>query len=218
MQFHLKHPVKIRNTETKDIQFLLVPKVTSDKDSDKIRKTSSGRNKDLKRRNKELKKFVHKVQETQSAVKTGLPYICVKFQALHEFKFDAAYLPTGAPTICALTRYNLVVLKEAPYLVVRLRDIQIVNLARVGLDEIEMTVVFRDLERDVLQLGSIPLEFLAGIKDRLNRKDVKYYVNNLRPNWSDIVTQIRECPETFIAKGGWDIFEDSITLGYYPPV
>ncbi|RZC72179.1 hypothetical protein C5167_035383 [Papaver somniferum] len=163
MQFHLKHPIKIRNTETKDIQFLLVPK------------------------------------------------------ALDEFQFDAAYLPTGAPTICALTRNNLVVLKEAPYLVVWLWHIQIVNLACFG-DRIDMTVVFKVLERDVLQLGSIPLEFLAGIKYHLNRKNVKYYVNNLRPNWKELVSEVRERPEMFIAKGGWDIFEDSLTLAYYPRV
>ncbi|RZC92962.1 hypothetical protein C5167_036207 [Papaver somniferum] len=217
MQFHLKHPVKIRNTETKDIQFCLVPtppgKMTSDKDSDNV---SSSRNEDLKCRNEELKEFIHKVQETQFACRSGLPITRVNFQALDEFQFHAAF-PTGVPTVCALTRTNLVVLKEPPYLVVRLCRFQIVNLACFR-DGIEMTVVFRDLELDVLQLRSIPFEFLAGIKHYLNRKDVKYYVNNLSPNWSDIVREIRECPETFIAKGGWDIFEDSITLGYYLPV
>ncbi|KAI3938526.1 hypothetical protein MKX01_030819, partial [Papaver californicum] len=123
-----------------------------------------------------------------------------------------------APAMFSLTYSALVVLEEPPYYVVPLLDIKIVNLAHIRPERIEMTVVFKDLERDVLEIGSIPLTYLSGIKYWLKDANVKYYVNSFSPNWRELVSEVRECPEKFIAKSGWDIFEDSLTLAYYPHV
>lgn len=62
---------------------------------------------------------------------------------------------------------------------VDLDDIEIVNLARLRPGEIDMTVIFKDFTRDLLQIGSIPLYSLDYIKRCLNFGGVKYYENDL---------------------------------------
>ncbi|KAI3898768.1 hypothetical protein MKW92_032190, partial [Papaver armeniacum] len=64
----------------------------------------------------------------------------------------------------------------APFLV-KTRDIEIVHLANLRPGEVEMTVVFRDFKRDLLQINSVPLDSLDDIKARLDRGYVKYYAN-----------------------------------------
>ncbi|KAI3893071.1 hypothetical protein MKX03_006440, partial [Papaver bracteatum] len=68
-------------------------------------------------------------------------------------------------------------LVDAPFFVVNLRDIEIVNLAKLEPEKIYMTVVFKDFKLDPLQINSIPLHSLSSIKQCLDYRKVKYYVN-----------------------------------------
>ncbi|XP_026434653.1 FACT complex subunit SPT16-like [Papaver somniferum] len=169
LQFHLQQPVIVETKETKDIQFYLV---TSDKNADnKDKHTMSSI------RNEDLENFVHKVQQEPQSRGSKIP---IYFNPLDEFELDefefSGAFPAGASTIISLTFYALE--KETPFAVVLLSDIEIVNLAKLGPESIDMTVVFEDFKRDVLQIRSIPLKFLTGIKERLHSMGVKYYVNS----------------------------------------
>ncbi|MCL7042428.1 hypothetical protein MKW94_011502 [Papaver nudicaule] len=203
LQFHLEHSV------TKDIQFCLVPsplgQVRYEKDN-QIRNSS---------RNEDLKNFVQKVQQEPQSWGSKLP---IHFYDLEEFKFCGAF-PTGASATCALTVSALVMLEETPFVVFPLLDIEIVNLAQLGPETVDMTVVFKDIKRDVLEIRLVPLKFLTGIKHRLNFGGVKYYVNSKSLDWSMLVKDIREFPKKFIDSGGWGSsnleLEDSRTLAYY---
>ncbi|XP_026398630.1 FACT complex subunit SPT16-like [Papaver somniferum] len=215
LQFRLKHPIMVGTKETKDIQFQLVPtplgQVRSDKDSEKHEQF-----RDISR-NDYLKNFVDKAQEVQKIFRS-MAYHPINFQALEECEFYGAF-PTGASAIFAVTNFSLVVLEETPFVVIPLiEDIEIVNLAQLEVGKIYMTVVFEYFKRDVLEIHSIPLEFLTRIKHRLNFAFVKYYVNNKSLNWNSTVKEITEFPKKFIDSGGWDSLglEDSLTLAYYP--
>ncbi|KAI3915620.1 hypothetical protein MKX01_015445 [Papaver californicum] len=208
------HPMKVGTKETKDIQFYLVPtpqgQVRSDEKDEQTRDSS---------RNEDLKNFVHKAQEAQRTCGSRLPYsIPIRFQALEECEFYGAS-STGASVIFAVAKFSLVVLEETPFLVIPFEDIEIVNLAHLGPGKIDMTAVFGDFKHDVLEIRSIPLEFLTSIKHRLNSAGyVKYYVNNKSLNWSSLVKEIAEFRKRFLDSGGWDslCLEDSLTLAYYP--
>ncbi|KAI3924965.1 hypothetical protein MKW92_045368, partial [Papaver armeniacum] len=114
------------------------------------------------------------------------------------------FFPTGVRAVFALTLFFLAELVETNPIVVSLDEIEIVNLAQLRPNEIDMTVVFKDFSRDVLQINSIPLELLAGIKYRLNCSRVKYYQNTRKLNWNDEVITFRDFPQKFIMDGGWE--------------
>ncbi|KAI3898769.1 hypothetical protein MKW92_032189, partial [Papaver armeniacum] len=71
--------------------------------------------------------------------------------------------------------------------------------------------------RDLLQINSIPLESLDGLKQGLHFGNVKYYVSAEKRDWKSIVKGIVDSPETFIKQGGWKSFdlEDPATIRYY---
>ncbi|KAI3843267.1 hypothetical protein MKW92_005179, partial [Papaver armeniacum] len=119
----------------------------------------------------------------------------------HEFH---GVLQTKAPVVFPLTLFSLVELVETHPIVVPLNEIEIVNLAQLRPNEIDMTVVFRDFSRDVLQINSIPFQSLDEIKFCLNFGSVKYYENKRELNWNDEVKKFIECPQKFIKNGGWE--------------
>lgn len=162
-------------------------------------------------RNEDLKNFVHEVQQRPQSCDSVLH---IHFHALEELEFSG-----DVSTPFALTYGALVLLKKVPFSVILVQDIEIVNLARLEHERIDMTVVFKDYERDVLEIRSIPLEFLTGIKHRLHFGAVKYYVNEVSKDWNMLLKDIRQSLKEFIDSGGWgspklDI-EDPLTLTYY---
>ncbi|KAI3843575.1 hypothetical protein MKX03_012335 [Papaver bracteatum] len=212
LHFHLYDPIR---EKMKDFEFLLVQcplgQMWSDHESDKIEKEKQIRDRD---HNDDLKNFVNKVDARWKS-QCNPPFLFEELKKEYEF---FGVLPSKASAAFSLTLYNLIVLVETPFVVIPLREIEIVNLALLRPGEIDMTVIFRDFkEGSVLEINSIPLKSLAGIKHRLNICHVKYYVNAEKPDWKAIVKGIVDFPKKFIDDGGWDYFklEDSDTLAYY---
>ncbi|KAI3903727.1 hypothetical protein MKW92_030580, partial [Papaver armeniacum] len=106
----------------------------------------------------------------------------------------------------ALTPHYLIELLEAPFLVVSLREVEIIHLA-VGLEDINMTVVFKDFKRGVLEIQSIPITKLNGIREWIGIADVKYYVSTQSPKWGSLLEGITKDPRSFINAGGWEILD-----------
>ncbi|KAE8728454.1 FACT complex subunit SPT16-like [Hibiscus syriacus] len=125
-------------------------------------------------------------------------------QPLRELGFHG--VPYKASAFIVPTSSCLVELIENPFLVVTLSEIEIVNLERVGLGQknFDMTIVFRDLKRDVLRIDSIPSTSLDGIKEWLDTTDLKYYESRLNLNWRQILKTITDDPQSFIENGGWE--------------
>eukprot|EP00884_Botryococcus_braunii_P008699 jgi/Botrbrau1/17830/Bobra.0127s0074.1 len=103
----------------------------------------------------------------------------------------------------------LVELIEMPFTVVTMSEVNIVNLERVGfnLRNFDMTLVFKDLTRDVLRIDAIPTKSLDTIREWLSSIGIKYYEGKMNLNWKPILKSIMEDPEQFIADGGWNFLD-----------
>ncbi|XP_026387460.1 FACT complex subunit SPT16-like isoform X3 [Papaver somniferum] len=148
--------------------------------------------------NKDLQDFVDKVTNMWDSK----PILTNLFES-SEYEFHG-FFPTKVRAVFALTSRFLVELVETNPIVVKLDEIEIVNLAQLRPNEIDMTVVFGDFSRDVLEINSIPLESLAEIKHCLNYANVKYYQNERDLNWNEEVKKFRDSPQKFIMEGGWE--------------
>ncbi|XP_026386930.1 FACT complex subunit SPT16-like [Papaver somniferum] len=215
LHFHLYDPIMVGTEMTKDIHFHLVHcplgQDRCDHDSDKIEKGNLISDEGL---NKDLKNFVDKVRERWN-FQMNPPCLFEELEKEYEFY---GVLPSKASAGFALTSFSLIVLEESRFIVVPLRDIDIVNLALVRLGEIDMTVICQDFEVDhVHEISSIPLTSLARIKRRLNNGWVKYYVNAEKSDWKSVVKGIVDFPAKFMENGGWDHYnlEDAHTFAYY---
>ncbi|KAI3888168.1 hypothetical protein MKX03_020566 [Papaver bracteatum] len=208
LYFQLHHPIKVGTENKKDIQCRLAPtavgKRRPENDSDKFEKEKQTRGRD---RNEDLKNFV---EEFHGVYKEE------EFHRVYTEEFHGV-LPSKAAAVFFLTFTMLVQLANSPFFVVKLQDVEIVNLARLGPDEIDMTVVFKDFNCPVLQISSIPLDSLSGIKRCLDFWGVKFYENDRDLNWNPLVKKIADSPESFIQEGGWNAYklEDNTTSLYY---
>ncbi|KAI3855307.1 hypothetical protein MKW92_028813 [Papaver armeniacum] len=210
VHFQLHHPITLGTEKTKHLQFRLVPTVVgkkrSDDDSDKCEKEKqtmdSGRSDDLEN-------FVDKVKGKWRVSNSPFPFPFTWINNDEEFH--------GASDIFVLTASSLVQLANTPFWVVHQRDIEIVNLARLRPQVIDMTIVLKDFSCPVLQIRAIPLDSLDGIKRSLDFWGVKFYENTRDLDWNLEVKRIAEFPESFLQKGGWDAYklEDSATSVYY---
>jgi nucleosome binding factor SPN SPT16 subunit len=81
---------------------------------------------------------------------------------------------------------------EMPFLVVTLKEIEVVNLERVGfaLKNFDMALVFKDFTRGVHRIDAIDSKNLDTIKEWLNSVGVKYYESKMNLNWKPILKTI----------------------------
>ncbi|KAI3882641.1 hypothetical protein MKX03_000081 [Papaver bracteatum] len=218
LHFHLHNHIMVGTKKTKDVQFYVeVMDVVqtlgggrrSNHDPDEIEEEQ--RERDRKNRiNMDFSNFVNKVNDLW-----GQPQfrgIDLEFdQPLRELGFHG--VPYKASAFIVPTSSCLVELIETPFLVVSLNEIEIVNLERVGLGQknFDMTIVFKDLKRDVLRIDSIPSTALDGIKEWLDTTDLKYYESRLNLNWRSILKTITDDPEKFIEDGGWEFLNMEVS-------
>ncbi|KAI3925532.1 hypothetical protein MKW92_019629 [Papaver armeniacum] len=214
LHFHLRETEK---EKPKGIQFHLGQKMADHEIlwvKKRKRRYHLGDDPIMEKLNKDLKNFVCEVDDRWSSQRKS-PNLSDELEKEYEFY---GVLPSKEPAAFSLTSFCLIVLVETPFVVVPLRDIEIVNLALLRPGEIDMTVIFQDFkEENVLEINSIPLESLAGMKHRLNFGNVKYYVNAEKPDWKAMVKDRADNPKKFMENGGWDYskFEDSLTYAYY---
>ncbi|KAI3890385.1 hypothetical protein MKX03_028207 [Papaver bracteatum] len=198
LHFHLYHHIMVGAEKTKDFQLAM--------NLVGCKRSASGNN-------KAFQDFVHEVNGKWRSQ----PISHLQFELLYKKNAFCGVRPSMAPAVFYLTVFSLVGIVEAPFVVVKLRDVEIVNLAQLRPGEIDMTVVFQDFKRPVLQINSIPIESLEDIKWCLDAANIKFYVNERKVDWALVLEGIRDFPETFIKNGAWDFFnlEDSDTSGYY---
>ncbi|KAI3953158.1 hypothetical protein MKW92_011005 [Papaver armeniacum] len=205
LHFNLREPVTVGNKWVRDIQFRLVhcPLGQSNQDSDEIEKSKKIT---VGGDNERLKYFVNEVSAQWMSLITAPSW----FQKIDkEYEFYGV-LPCMKSTGFALTLFSLIVLVETPFVVVPLRAIEIVHLALLTPGVIDTTVMFQDLH-NVLEINSIPINSLSGIKCRLNRGHVKYYVNARKTDRMTLVEHTADIPSNFVENE----LEDSLTFAYY---
>jgi nucleosome binding factor SPN SPT16 subunit len=96
-----------------------------------------------------------------------------------------------------------------PFTVITLSEVNLVNLERVGfnLRNFDMVFIWKDLNRDVGRIDTIPQQSLETIKDWLTSIEIKYYESKVNLNWKNIFKSIKEDPEGFVEDGGWNFLD-----------
>lgn len=103
----------------------------------------------------------------------------------------------------------LVELTELPFTAITLPEVNLVSLERVGfnLRNFDMILIWKDLNRDVARIDSIPSKYLDTIKDWLTSIDIKYFESKVNLNWKNILKSIKDDPEGFVEAGGWNFLD-----------
>ncbi|KAI3690856.1 hypothetical protein L2E82_49067 [Cichorium intybus] len=85
-------------------------------------------------------------------------------------------------------------------------EIEIVNLERVrpGQKNFDMAIVFKEFNKEVIRIDSIPSTSLDGIRKWLDTTDIKYYETRFNMKWREILKTIAEDPRNFFDEGGWE--------------
>ena len=101
-------------------------------------------------------------------------------------------MPYKTSSLVLPTVNCLVDLIETPFLVVTLKEIEVVNLERVGfaLKNFDMAIVFKDFTKEVHRIDAIDSKNLDTIKEWLNSVGIKYYESKMNLNWKPILKTI----------------------------
>ena len=119
-----------------------------------------------------------------------------------ELEFDIPFrelafpgVPYKTSSLVLPTVNCLVDLIETPFLVVTLKEIEVVNLERVGfaLKNFDMAIVFKDFTKEVHRIDAIDSKNLDTIKEWLNSVGIKYYESKMNLNWKPILKTILVC-------------------------
>lgn len=144
--------------------------------------------------------------------RTGLPSPPPSFPG-QDLDFDVPFPELGFQGVPHKTQswvlptvHCLVELIETPFFVISLKDIEVVNLERVGfgLKNFDMAIVFKDFGREVHKITSIDMKYLDSLKEWMTRIKIKYYESKMNLNWKPILKTILDDPEQFVQTGGWD--------------
>ena len=216
VHFNLIHPIMVGKKKTVDVQFYtevmdVVQTLDAGRraayDPDEIEEEQ--RERELRARiNKTYQAFVKRVQGEVWA--DGTEYAALNLE------FEVPYRELGffgvphRSTVFVMPTVNcLVELTEQPFTVLTLADVIVVNLERVGfnLRNFDMTLVFKDLTRDVVRIDAIPIKALETVREWLASVDIKCYESKINLNWKPILKNIRDDPTGFVEAGGWDFLD-----------
>ncbi|ODV90690.1 hypothetical protein CANCADRAFT_109297 [Tortispora caseinolytica NRRL Y-17796] len=203
----LKTPIIVGKRKTFDVQFFReASDVQYDETGNRRRKYRYGdedeleaEQEDRRRRaalNKEFKAFAEKITDAANGMfDVDIPFRDLGFNGV----------PFRANVLCQPTTECLVQLIDAPFLVVTLKDIEVVHLERVqfGLKNFDMVIVYKDYSKPVTHINSIPMEQLDQVQDWLNEVEIAFYSGPLNLNWNQIMKTVQSDPHDFFENGGW---------------
>lgn len=211
IHIHLKNPILMGKKKIQDVQFY---REASDVTVDE---TSTGRKSQMKFRrygdedeleqeqeerrkraalDKEFKYFADAIAEASN----GLLTVESTFRDLG---FQG--VPSRSAVFCMPTTDCLVQLVEPPFLVINLEEVEICILERVqfGLKNFDMVFVYKDFNKPVTHVNTVPIESLDFLKQWLTDMDIPYTVSSINLNWSTIMKSLQEDPHQFFLDGGW---------------
>jgi nucleosome binding factor SPN SPT16 subunit len=214
VHFHLVNPIMVGKKKTNDVQFyteVMDSVQTLDAgrrsmyDPDEIEEEQRERER-RNQINRQFNQFVKRVQ--QDIWERDYGDLNLEFEVpFRELGFHG--VPHRTNSFIMPTVNCLVELTEMPFTVLTLSEVNLVNLERVGfnLRNFDMVFIWKDLNRDVGRIDSIPSTSLDTIKDWLTSIEIKYYESKVNLNWKNILKSIKEDPEGFIEDGGWSFLD-----------
>ncbi|GMM40769.1 chromatin-remodeling protein [Hanseniaspora uvarum] len=206
---HLKNPILMGKKKVQDLQFyreatdMVVDETSSSRrgagskfrrygDDDEIEEE-----REEKRRrallDKEFKNFAALISEASD----GLVDL---EEPIRELGFQG--VPGRSAVQCMPTGDCLVQLMEPPFMVINLEDVEICCLERVqfGLKNFDLVFIYKDFNRPVSHINTIPMEDIETIKNWLTNVDIAYTVSTINLNWTNI---LKTDPHDFFSDGGW---------------
>ena len=145
---------------------------------------------------KEFKGFAELIADSSHGmVDLDIPFRELGFQGV----------PFRSSVLCVPTRDCLVQLIDPPYLVVTLEEIEIAHLERVqfGLKNFDLVFVFKDFNKPVVHINTIPVELLEDVKSWLTDVDIPISEGQMNLNWVQIMKTVLADPYQFFIDGGW---------------
>ena len=207
LHFHLKNPIMFGKKKSQDVQFYTeVGEITTDlgkhqhmHDRDDLAAEQAERELRYKLKNA-FKSFCEKVDErTKGSIEFDQPFRKLGFHGV-PFRETVLMQPTAGA---------LINLTSWPPFVVSLESLELVHFERVQfqLKNFDMTFIFKDYSKKVINVGSIPMNMLDHVKDWLNSTDIKYTEGIQSLNWTKIMKTIVDDPEAFFEDGGWNFLD-----------
>ncbi|EER32141.1 cell division control protein 68 [Candida tropicalis MYA-3404] len=204
---HLKNPLMIGKRKTYDVQFYReASDMAFDETGGRKRKYRYGDDDELQQEqeerrrkallDKEFKAFAELIAESSHGmVDLDIPFRDLGFQGV----------PFRSSVLCVPTRDCLVQLIDPPYLVVTLEEIEIAHLERVqfGLKNFDLVFVFKDFNKPVVHINTIPVELLEDVKSWLTDVDIPISEGQMNLNWAQIMKTVLADPYQFFVDGGW---------------
>lgn len=214
IHFRLIHPIMIGKKKTLDVQFFAQVMDTiqtldagrrSMYDPDEIEEEQRERER-RNQVNKDFSQFIKKVQ--QDIWERDFGDLNLEFEIpFRELGFYG--VPSRSTSFVMPTVNCLVELTEMPFTVIPLSEVNLVNLERVGfnLRNFDMIFIWKDINKEVARIDTVPSQSLETIKDWLTSIEMKYYESKVNLNWKNILKSIREDPEGFVESGGWNFLD-----------
>ncbi|CAX42465.1 FACT (FAcilitates Chromatin Transcription) complex subunit, putative [Candida dubliniensis CD36] len=204
---HLKNPIMIGKRKTFDIQFYReASDMAFDETGGRKRKYRYGDEDELQQEqeerrrkallDKEFKGFAELIADSSHGmVDLDIPFRELGFQGV----------PFRSSVLCVPTRDCLVQLIDPPYLVITLEEIEIAHLERVqfGLKNFDLVFVFKDFNKPVIHINTIPVELLEDVKSWLTDVDIPISEGQMNLNWVQIMKTVLADPYQFFIDGGW---------------
>lgn len=218
IHFHLINPIMIGKKKTLDVQFYAQVMDTiqtldagrrSMYDPDEIEEEQRERER-RNQINREFSQFIKKVQ--QDIWEKDFGDLNLEFEIpFRELGFFG--VPSRSTSFVMPTVNCLVELTEMPFTVIPLSEVNLVNLERVGfnLRNFDMVFIWKDINKEVARIDTVPSQSLETIKDWLTSIEMKFYESKVNLNWKNILKSIKEDPEGFVETGGWNFLDGDQT-------
>lgn len=218
IHFRLINPIMIGKKKTLDVQFFSQVMDTiqtldagrrSMYDPDEIEEEQRERER-RNQVNRDFSQFIKKVQ--QDIWERDFGDLNLEFEIpFRELGFFG--VPSRSTSFVMPTVNCLVELTEMPFTVIPLSEVNLVNLERVGfnLRNFDMIFIWKDINKEVARIDTVPSQSLETIKDWLTSIEMKYYESKVNLNWKNILKSIKEDPEGFVESGGWNFLDGDQT-------
>ena len=209
LHFNLKNPILIGKKKVYDIQFYR--EVGSQADDLNIK----GRGNDYDEYEMELKE-----ERKKEKINNEFIRFSKNVEELGEIQFDLPFRElqfNGVPFKSNVTLYPtkncIISLGEAPFFVISINEIDIIYFERVSqsLKNFDMAFIFKDLSKPIKRIVAIPMENLDMLKTWADENDIFYAEGLYNMNWQNVMSTIKDDPETFVEKGCWNFLAENLS-------
>ncbi|EGR30454.1 metallopeptidase family m24, putative [Ichthyophthirius multifiliis] len=157
-----------------------------------------------------------KTNDVQFYMEAGLPPedLNVETQIGNKISFEVPYSNLGfhgsayrSTCLFQPTENTLMNIIETPFFVMSLEDVELACFERMigSLRNFDLVFIFKDYEKAVTRIVSIPMENADNIKSWLNSQDILYFESTKNFALVNILKTIRADIQGFVEDGGWNI-------------